>query len=78
MLSICRYFNSPKSLCTGGPSSHKQRHQNIIYPQAPTSLLDELLESVVDGRADVGHALPEVDGGNSTLGDTLGGELELL
>jgi hypothetical protein len=40
--------------------------------------LNELLESPVDGRADVGHILPEVNGGNGALGDALGGELELL
>ena len=40
--------------------------------------LDHLLESTVDGRADVGDILPEVDGGNSALADALGGELELL
>jgi hypothetical protein len=40
--------------------------------------LDDLLESTVDGRADVGDLLPEIDRGNSPLGDTLGGELELL
>ena len=33
--------------------------------------LDELLESTVDGRADIGHVLVELDGGNSTLADTL-------
>lgn len=38
--------------------------------------LQNLLESTVDGRAH-GNALVEVDGGKSTLGDTLGGELEL-
>ena len=41
-------------------------------------LLDELLESSVDGRSDVGNGLPELDGGERALGDTLGGELELL
>ena len=40
--------------------------------------LDELLESAVDGRPDVGHILPEVDGGDRALGNALGGELELL
>lgn len=40
--------------------------------------LDELLESTVDGRADIGHVLVELDGGNSTLADTLWGEFELL
>ena len=40
--------------------------------------LDELLERAVEGRADVGDVLPEVDGGEGPLGDTLGGELELL
>jgi len=39
--------------------------------------LDELLESAVDGGAYFG-ALVEVDGGNSALGDALGGEFEFL
>lgn len=38
--------------------------------------LQDLLESTVDGGAH-GNTLVEVDGGKSTLGDTLGGELEL-
>jgi hypothetical protein len=41
-------------------------------------ILDDLLERAVEGGADVGDILPEVDGGNGTLSDTLGGELELL
>lgn len=40
--------------------------------------LDELLESTVERRADVGNFLPEVDRGDSALGDALRGELELL
>jgi hypothetical protein len=40
--------------------------------------LDHLLEGMVDGRSDVGDVLPEVDGRNGTLGDTLRGKLELL
>lgn len=40
--------------------------------------LDELLESTVDRRADVRDVLPEVNGGNCALGDTLRSELELL
>ena len=40
--------------------------------------LDHLLESTVQGRADVGDVLPEVDRGQGALGDALGGELELL
>jgi hypothetical protein len=41
-------------------------------------LLNELLESPVERRADVGNALPKLNSGNSSLGDALGGELELL
>jgi hypothetical protein len=37
-----------------------------------------LLESTVKRRADVRNVLPEVDGSDSTLGDALWGELELL
>jgi len=40
--------------------------------------LDELLEGAVDRRADVRNILPEVDGHHGTLGNTLGGKLELL
>lgn len=39
--------------------------------------LDELLEGTVDWGADV-VALVEVDGGDGTLGDAFGGELEFL
>ena len=42
------------------------------------SCLDELLESTVDGGSDVGDSLPEVNGGQGPLGNTLRGELELL
>lgn len=55
-----------------------------IQPSSSTCLflrgitrLDGLLEGTVDGGADAG-ALPELDGGDGTLGDALGGELELL
>jgi hypothetical protein len=40
--------------------------------------LDELLERAVDGRPDVGNVLPELDRRHGTLGNALGGELELL
>jgi len=40
--------------------------------------LDELLESAVDRRADVGDVFPEVNCGNSTLADTFWGEFEFL
>lgn len=40
--------------------------------------LDELLESTVDGRTDVGDILVEVYGGNSTFADALRSEFELL
>ena len=40
--------------------------------------LDELLERTVDGGADVGDALPEVNSGNGTIGNALGSELEFL
>jgi hypothetical protein len=48
------------------------------FPLTTIFRLDDLLESAVDGRADVGHILPEVDGGGRALGNALGGELELL
>lgn len=50
----------------------------LALPQRVWGYLNELLESPVDGRADVGNVLPEVDGGNGALGNALGGELELL
>lgn len=53
----------------------------LIASLLRTSLLanlNELLESTVDGRADVGDVLIELDGGNSTLADAFGGELKLL
>jgi hypothetical protein len=40
--------------------------------------LNDLGESAVDWRADWGNLLPEVDGSNGTLGNSLWGELELL
>ena len=40
--------------------------------------LDELLESTVDGRAKGLDVLVVVDGELRALGDTLGGEFELL
>ena len=40
--------------------------------------LDELLECAVERRADVRDILPEVDGGESPLRDTRGGEFEFL
>ena len=40
--------------------------------------LNDLLESTVDGGPDVRHVLPEINGGDGTLGDTLGGEFKLL
>lgn len=40
--------------------------------------LDELLESPVNGRADVGNILPEINGSNSTLCNTFRSELKLL
>ena len=43
-----------------------------------TGLLNQLLESAVDGRANVGNVLPEVDSGDRAFGDALRGELELL
>lgn len=49
----------------------KQKHFDI------SRSLQDLLESAVDGRAH-GVALVEVNGGNSALGDTSGGELEFL
>lgn len=52
--------------------------QSPFRPPLAIVLLDDLLESTVDGRADVGDLLPEVNRSKSTLGDTLGGELELL
>ena len=40
--------------------------------------LDKLLESPVDRRADVRNVLPEIDSGNSALGDSFWCEFELL
>lgn len=40
--------------------------------------LDDLLESTVDRRTDVGDVLPELNSGHGPLGDALGGEFELL
>lgn len=40
--------------------------------------LDKLSEGAVDGGAEGLDVLVEVDGGDRALGDTLGGELELL
>jgi len=58
-------INAPRSLaCDPSPIQHLR--------------LDDLLESAVDGRANVGNVLPEVDGGQRALGNTLRGELELL
>ena len=52
----------------------KPKHFNTSCSFRP---LQNLLESTVDRRAH-GNALVEVDGGKSTLADTLGGELEFL
>ena len=52
--------------------------QNPLLSIISLAILDELLESTVDGRAEVRHALIEIDSGNSTLGDALRSELELL
>jgi hypothetical protein len=43
-----------------------------------TLRLKDLLERAVNGRADVGHILPEIDGSDRPLGNALRGELELL
>ena len=53
-------------------------NKSASYSQLTRIQLDHLLESTVDGGADVRHVLPEVDGGNSALADALGGELEFL
>ena len=59
-------------------ASTKPVHCLRLRPPPRLNALDELLESPVDGRADVGDVLPEVNGGDGTLGDALGSELELL
>ena len=48
----------------------------VLVPDC--AYLDELLESTVERRADVGNLLPEVHRGDSALGDTLRGELKLV
>lgn len=62
------------------PSSLRKRDfvQTCYFTHFDFIRLDDLLESTVDGRSDIGDLLPEVNGGDSALGDALGGELELL
>jgi hypothetical protein len=56
------------------------RHRSAREAKAFNKLgnLNELLESTVDRRADVWDIFPEVNGSNSTLGNSLRSELELL
>jgi hypothetical protein len=49
-----------------------------IFRKHPPSHLDELLESSVERRADVGDVLPEIDSGKSALRYSFRGEFKLL
>jgi hypothetical protein len=78
MLMISSYFTlSIYFVCyTRTPFSRfPPRSENQLLSR---KYLDELLESAVDRRADVRNVLVELDGRNSTLANTLWGELKLL
>ena len=60
------------------PPQPRKTHQTEETCQITHTSLDDLLESAVDGRPDVGDVLPEVDGGHCALGNALRGELKLL
>lgn len=73
----------PSSTLSQGNASialypHSFSALHYLAPPIITPRLEDLLERAVDGRADVGHILPEVDGSDRPLGNALRGELELL
>lgn len=72
---LLRGFHFPLSLSLSNLEFISKRQ---LHGQRKSLKLDELLESTVDGRTDVGNVFVEINGCNSTLADALGGELELL
>lgn len=66
-------MKNPMKLCTAVSMC-----PHYYYTTLSLASLNNLLESTVDGGPDVGHVLPEINGGDGTLGDALGGKLELL
>lgn len=62
------------------PSPKRKRRKKVHESKEKSGYknLDDVLESAVNRGAQRLNVLPEIDGGQSTLGDTRGGELELL
>jgi hypothetical protein len=73
---IARKNKSHKSITCSIPCISSACKSFILSDTA--RLLDQLLKSTVDRGADIGDILPEVDGSDGALANTLRGELKFL